>query len=81
MTQDLIGFDIAKARISEAAIRKELENLDDIISEFQSAVNESSTWWTGGSQVVLARKANEFSALGRMIDRALTKSAEAQQGQ
>ena len=78
---DSVAFDIEKARNTEADIRKEIITIDAATGRFQKAISETPSWWTGGSQVVLARKANEFSALGRMIDRALTKSAEAQQGQ
>jgi hypothetical protein len=63
MTQDAISFDIDKARISEASIRKDIENIDAIMERIQHAINKSSSWWTGASNIAFKRKANGLITL------------------
>ena len=77
MTQDAISFDIDKARISEASIRKDIENIDAIMERIQYAINKSSSWWTGASNLAFKRKANGLITLqNTKLKKAITDIAD-----
>ena len=60
MSQDIITFDTAKAEASGRKIRTEADKLKRMTDKLKRAVNETQTWWVGGSRNSFTRQANEL---------------------
>ena len=73
---DTIGFDIGKAEKSETAIRKQLDRLDALMEKLRKAVDDTSSWWEGGSRDAFMRRANAFLAKKSNIAYVITSLAD-----